>query len=296
MSRGAGNRVGEGLGNAPIVPRSGLSAALTGLAAAVMAFLAVLALALALAADRLAARWDGALEGALTLRIAAPSGLRDTTAQSARAILEDTPGLAGFAEIDAEAQLGLLEPWFGNALPAETLSLPVMFDLRPAGSGFDAAALRGVLAAELPEAVLDDHGQWRAPLVSAAAGLRLTGYLAVGLTGLALAAVVGLAAGFSMASHAQVIGVLRLIGARDRFISRAFTRRFTARAGIGAVIGTLGAMALLALLPGDAGGVLSGLGPQGRDWLAMAAVPLLAALVAWATTMLAARRMLRRVE
>ena len=285
----------EDLGRAPIVPRSGLSAALTGLAAAVMAFLAVLALALGLAADRLADRWGDALSGALTLRVTAPDGARTETAQTARAILEGTPGLAGFEEIDIAAQQALLTPWLGQDAQLAALQLPVIFDLTP-GPGFDAAGLRAELETLLPSAVLDDHGSWRAPLVAAAGGLRGLAYAAVGLTALALAAVVALAAGFSMATHAQVIEVLRLIGARDRFIRRAFTRRFAARAGLGAAVGTGLGMAALAFLPGDAGGVLSGLGPQGRDWGMMLAVPVLAALIAWAATTLAARRMLRRVE
>jgi cell division transport system permease protein len=118
--------------------------------------------------------------------------------------------------------------------------------------------------------------------------------VAVVLTLVAMAAMVTLAAGFSLAANAQVIRVLRLVGARDAFIARAFTRRFALRALLGAGVGTLAAMAALAALPQDEGGMLSGLGPQGMDWLAMLAIPPLAALIAWTTTRLAAMRVLRK--
>ena len=47
-----------------------------------------------------------------------------------------------------------------------------------------------------------------------------------------------LAANAALATNAQVIRVLRLIGARDTYIARAFVRRFTLRALSGAAIGT----------------------------------------------------------
>jgi cell division transport system permease protein len=53
-------------------------------------------------------------------------------------------------------------------------------------------------------------------------------------------------------------------------------------------------MAGLALMPADTGGVLAGLGPRGLDWLAMLAIPPLAALIAWVATRAAALRVLRR--
>jgi cell division transport system permease protein len=48
----------------------------------------------------------------------------------------------------------------------------------------------------------------------------------------------------------QVIRVLRLVGARDAYIARAFVRRFTLRALTGAAGGHRAAMAGVALLPG----------------------------------------------
>jgi len=97
------------------------------------------------------------------------------------------------------------------------------------------------------------------------------------------------------AANAQVIEVLRLVGARDTYIARAFVRRFTIRALIGAGAGTLAGMLAVLLLPSAAaeGGFLTGLGFQGRHWLWPLAIPALAAVVGFTATRLAALRSLR---
>jgi cell division transport system permease protein len=163
------------------------------------------------------------------------------------------------------------------------------------GDGFDAEGLRARLAAELPEAVLDDHRAWRAPLAQAAGRLRALGWLSLLLIGGAAGAVIALAAQAALAANAQVIRVLRLAGAPDATIARAFIRRFTLRAAWGAAGGTALGMLAVSLLPSAdaAGGFLTGLGFQGRGWLAPLLVPPFAALVGFLATRAAALRTLR---
>lgn len=279
-----------------VVPASGYTALLTGATAAAMAFLAVFALALSLASGRLAERWSQTLAQTATLRISAPPSQLNAQTAAVLEILRTTPGVASVRVLESDEQRALLEPWFGPDLPVEALSLPRLIEIIEAPDGFDPVGLRMRLAAEAPGAVLDDHTRWRRPLVQAADALRL---LALGSTLLiagALAAMVTLAASFSLAANAQVIRVLRLVGARDAFIARAFVRRFTLRGLVGASIGTAAGMAVLALMPlaPARDGVFSGLGFSGADWLLPLLIPPLAVLVAWAATRVTAFRVLRR--
>ena len=85
--------------------------------------------------------------------------------------------------------------------------------------------------------MLDDHTRWRRPLAVAAERLRLLGVLSIVLIGAPMAAMITLAANAALAANAQVIRVLRLVGARDSYIARAFVRRFTLRALAGAAVG-----------------------------------------------------------
>ncbi|WP_319826556.1 cell division protein FtsX [Thalassovita sp.] len=280
------------------VPPSGFTANLTLFSAAAMAFLAVFALALSLATGRLATRWGEELARSSTLRISAPADQLETQTQAALRVLETTPGVTSARALTAEEQRALLEPWFGPDLPLETLPVPQLIEIMEDGAGYDAAGLRLRLAAEVPGAVLDDHTRWRKPLVRAAARLRLLGWLSIGLIGGALAAMVTLAAQAALAANNRVIAVLRLVGATDSYIARAFVRRFTLRGLTGAMVGTVLGMLAVLLLPAaqqDAGGFLTGLGFAGLHWFWPLVIPPLAATVAFAATSAAARKTLKEL-
>lgn len=278
-----------------VVPPSGPTAWLTTATAAAMAFLAVFALALSLASGRLAARWSMALDRSATVRISAPADQLGLQTAAVLEVLATTPGIAAARALEVEEQRLLLEPWFGPDLPLEALPLPQLVEVTEAPEGYDHEGLRQRLAAEAPGAVLDDHTRWREPLARAAGRLRLLGLASVLLIGATMAAMITLAARAALAANAQVIRVLRLVGARDTFIARAFVRRFTLRAAAGAMIGAALGMGAVAALPAQdqAGGFLTGLGFQGAGWLLPLLLPPLAAVVAFLATRAAAMANLR---
>ncbi|QYK43425.1 MAG: cell division protein FtsX [Paracoccaceae bacterium] len=281
-----------------VVPPTGATAWITTFTAGAMAFLAVFALALSLAAGRLADRWGEALARTATVRIAAPP---DQMAQQVAAVLDvlsTTPGVATARAIPEDEARALLEPWFGPDLPIDRLPVPRLVELTEGDPGYDGQGLRLRLSAEAPGAVLDDHTRWRRPLAQAAGRLRMLGALSLGLIGAAFAAMITLAATAALAANAQVIGVLRLIGARDAWIARAFVRRFTLRALGGAAAGAVIGTAAVAFLPAAdaAGGFLTGLGFQGTAWFWPAALPPVAGLVALVATRFAAFHKLRELR
>lgn len=281
-----------------VVPPEGFTARLTLFTAAAMAFLAVFALALSLAAGRLADRWGNELSQSSTVRISAPASELAAQTEAALRVLRETPGVADARALTEEEQRALLEPWFGPDLPVESLAIPQLIDVVETGDGYDAAGLRLRLQAEAPGAVLDDHTRWRRPLVAAASRLRLFGWLSILLIGGAVAAMVTLAANAALAANSQVIAVLRLVGATDDYIARAFVRRFTLRTLAGAAAGMLAGLIAVLLLPraGDTGGFLTGLGFQGWHWVLPLFIPLLAAVVAFFATRHASRRVLERLS
>lgn len=273
-----------------VVPPSGHTAWLTTFTAAAMTFLAVFALALALASGRLADRWADALARTATIRISAPADQLTMQTRAVLDILATTPGVDSARALDAAEQRKLLEPWFGPDLPVEDLPIPQLVELVEGDDGYDTEGLRQRLAAEAPGAVLDDHARWRRPLALAAGRLNLLAGLSLVLILGAMAAMITLAANASLSANAQVIRVLRLVGAKDSYIVRAFVRRFTLRALGGACIGALAGLIGVALLPAadTAGGFLTGLGFQGAGWLWPLTLPPLAAAIAFAATRAAA--------
>lgn len=277
------------------VPPSGFTANLTVFSAGAMAFLAVFALTLTLATGRLADRWASELARTATLRISAPPDQMDAQTAAAVRLLETTPGVVSARALTDDEEKALLEPWFGTDLPVDSLPIPQLIEIVEAADGFDPVGLRARLQAEVPGAVLDDHTRWREPLAEAAGRLRLLGWLALALILGATGAMITLAAQSALAANAQVIRVLRLVGARDVYIARAFVRRFTFRALTGAGVGTCAGLAAVFLLPrGDvAGGFLPGFGLQGIHWVYPLAIPPLAAAVAFVATRAAALRSLQ---
>ncbi len=280
-----------------VVPPSGFTARLTQFTAATMAFLAVFALALSLATGRIADRWASELARTATVRISAPSDQLDLQAKAALKVLLATPGVKSARILDEAEERALLEPWFGPDLPLDSLPIPKLIEVIEEGDGVDSAGLRLRLQAEAPGAVVDDHTRWRAPLISAANRLRLLGFVAILLIAAATAAMVTLAANSALAANGQVIRVLRLVGARDVYIARAFVRRFTLRTAGGAFVGTVVGVFAVMALPGAStqGGFLTGLGFQGAEWLWVLLVPLLAGAVAFLATRFAAFRTLRGI-
>lgn len=279
-----------------VVPPTGFTVWLTVLTSGAMAFLAVFALALTLATGRLAERWSDSLAQAMTIRISAPAEQRQAQTDAVLTILEATPGVASARTLDSTEQAALLEPWLGPDLPLDRLPLPRLVEV--VGEDLDAQGLRLRLAAEVPGAILDDHTRWRAPLVQAAGRLRLLGWTALILIAATLGAMVTLGAQAALSANSEVIRVLRLVGARDAYVARAFTRRFTLRALAGAAGGTVLGMAAIAALPSAeaAGGFLTGLAFQGAGWLLPLVIPIFSAAVAFAATRQAAFRALARFE
>lgn len=281
-----------------VVPRTGQAARLSVLTSAAMAFLAVFAMALSMASGRLAESWASALAQSATIRVSAPAGELEAQTNAVLTVLGQTPGIESARVIPDTEQRDLLAPWFGPDLPVEDLPIPRLIEVVETGDGFDATGLRQRLAAEAPGAVLDDHTRWRQPLSEAAARLRLLGWVSIGLITAATAAMITLAAQSALSANGQVIRVLRLVGARDAYIARAFVRRFTLRALTGAAVGTALGMAGVAALPGasEAASILTGLSFSGFGWLWPLVIPPLAAAVAFLATRNAAYRTLRGLQ
>jgi cell division transport system permease protein len=280
-----------------VVPPSGPTAWLTIFTAGAMTFLCVFALALSLASGRLATRWSEALAKTATIRLSAPAEQVQIQTDAILTTLSATPGIASYRLIDDAETKKLLEPWFGPGLPIEALPIPRLIEVVEADPPYDAEGLKQRLMAEAPGAILDDHTRWRRPLAEAASRIRLLGVLSIVLIGATMAAMITLAARAALATNAEVIRVLRLVGAKDSYIARAFVRRFTLRTFAGAAVGaTAGLIGVAALPAADAaGGFLTGLGFTGLGWLWPFALPPLAAIVAFLATRRAAFQKLREL-
>lgn len=254
---------------------------------AFMVFLACLALASVLAMERVIERWDSGLSGQVTVQVPAADdpALRQQRLDTILDLLQQTPGVRGVALLEEAQVLALVEPWLGDAALVAELPLPdlIAVTLDPLGPP-DMTALRTRLAAAVPGTLLDDHQRWLADLMAMAASVEIGALIVVALIGLAAVVTVIFVARTGLEIHRQVIELLHLMGAQDRYIAREFQRHALTLGLRGGIAGYLLAVLVLLGLGWLAGrqelGFLPDVRLEWQDWAVMALLPPLAALVA----------------
>ena len=266
-----------------------------------MVFLAALALAGSMAVDNLLAHWQGAIEAAFTVQLPPVEGESSAAAADRRsralASLANVPGVRSAILLSDADKARLLEPWLGADAVHLDLPLPDLIAVTVDGkSAVDLASLATTLQSVSPGAAIDDHGRWREAIGKAAeaANLALLGLLL--LIGLAAALTVVFVARAGLAAHRQVIEILHLVGAHDGYVARQFQRHAFSRGLAGGIVGA-GVAAGIFLA---AGRWLPGLDSRALalrplQWLAVALLPLAAALLAMATARYTVLRSLRRI-
>ncbi len=260
---------------------------------AFMVFLATMAMAGALVLSVTAKRWDQGVSATLTVQIPAPLARNGQERVIARAlkILRAEPGVMDAERISESRILALLEPWLGAVGVTGDLPLPILIDvnLKP-DAGIDVAALERRLSAQVPGATADDHGVWLKRLVSLIHWVQAMALAVLGLILLVTIGTVIFTTRTGLAIHHEAIEVLHLIGAHDSYVAKQFAFRALALGIKGGVMGlalaapTLWGVGLLA--DRMEAGLLPNLTLTPAHWLALAALPIFAGLIA----MLTARR------
>jgi cell division transport system permease protein len=289
-----------------LVPRGSLAGNALIFIIAIMSFLASLTVGAVDIVREAAASWQSQVLREVTIQIRPADG-RDMDAAVARAIelTQGTPGIAS-AEPYSDADMArLLEPWLGTGIALDQLPTPRLIVVRIASDvAPDLDGLSQALTDQVPGASLDDHRAWLERL-------RLTGGTMAGF-GIAILVLVICATALSVlfatrgavSGNRDVVEVLHLVGARDGFVARAFSRRFLGlglRGGLigGAVAGLLFfAVGLLGGRGGDPGAdlLLGRLDMSLTGYLGILAIALFIAALTAITSRLTVMAHLRRLE
>ena len=274
---------------------------------AVMAFLAALALGASLIADRAALGWQSGLAAKLTVQILPPeqgeakAGL-DAETNAVLAVLSATPGIAHAAPLSDADTNALVAPWIGKDGLTDDIPLPRLIDasITP-GAAVDIPALTAALKKAAPHALLDDHSRWMARLGALADTVRYSAYGILLLIALATAAAVSFATRAGLDAHHEMVALLHQMGARAGFIARAVEWHYLVSALLAAMLGTV----LAAILFLAAGGLevfgveaVPFLPPLSLKWIEipwLLMVPLVTALIAWATARISVLSVVRAI-
>ncbi len=234
--------------DAPLIPRDSVAGRALVVVIAIMTFLACLTAGAALLVADASRGWRSEVLRDATIQVkAGPGDNIDSLVAKAVSIASQAKGVESVHAYSKAESERLLEPWLGNGLDLSQLPIPRLIEVRLSDQRpEDFAALRAALAAAAPEANLDDHRIWAARIGTMADAVVVLAAALFALMILAMGTAIGFATRGAMAGNREIVEVLHLVGASDKFIAREFETHFRRLGLRGSMIGGLAAMAFFA--------------------------------------------------
>jgi len=229
---------------APIVPPGSIAGRALVAVLAIMCFLACLAVGAVALVVEAARDWQAEVMREVTIQVRPTEGVDierelETAADLARAL----PGVASVRILSRAENVRLLEPWLGAGLSLDTLPVPRLVVVTVArGQAPDLTRLAADIATRVRGASLDDHRLWRERLAAMTRSVVAVGLSVLVLVLVATALSVVFATRGAMASNRDIVEVLSLVGAGNRFVAAVFQRRFMRLGFEGGAIGGAGAV------------------------------------------------------
>ncbi|KCZ97183.1 putative permease [Hyphomonas polymorpha PS728] len=247
-----------------------------------LCFLAALAALTAKSTYGAARAWTAEVEGEYTVSL---SDAAPQDAQAATLLVQSIEGVSG-ARLLSEAEISaLLEPTFGSrGLPAD-LPVPRLIAVTAAPEAGDIGrALTAALETAGYTAAVDSHSAWAGDVRRMLGTARMVAFAIVALLASTAIAVIAFATHAALLARRDIVDVLHIAGARDRFIARLFERRFWLLGLRAGTVGALVALASVALLiaiarsSGNRSGLLPELTLDFPDLAILVITPILAGL------------------
>jgi cell division transport system permease protein len=296
--------------SAPIVPPQAVAGRALTLVVAIMSFLACLTVGAVTVIHEAANAWSNDLQREVTIQIRPAEGvdmLREI--EKAIAAAREQPGVGAVRALSDEETRALLQPWLGEGLDLATLPVPRLIQVEvDAPAAFDLGALRQSVSAAVRGASVDDHGLWTGRLAAMAGAVVLGGVAILSLVLGSMVLSVVFATRAAMAGNRDVVEVLHFVGAEDSFVAREFQRHFLLLGLQGGLAGGLAACLVfvaLGFLADERTGLqglaramdmFGGVSVGVAGYLGVLAVIFLVTVLTAATSRLAVRAHLRRIE
>ncbi len=267
----------------------------------VMLFLCALAIASAGAIGSGVERWSRDLASNITVQIVvADAAERQAQTDAALRLLRATPGVQSASVLASSEVMALVSPWLGDLPIDANLPIPALIDVALDGlTPVNTNALSERLAIAAPGAQLDDHQAWLGQIFNLASVVQIVLIAVVGMVVLSTVAIVIFGCRAGLATHAEPIAIMHLMGAEDSMICRAFDLRYLAHGIKGGLVGIAFALFTLWLISRMATelgqGLVSAFAPTTdfSAWLLL--MPVFAALLTMTTARITVRRALKEM-
>ena len=258
----------------------------------IMSILAGLAMVVSSASMHAAGQMARQLSDSATVQVTATGSLTMSEQQASVVdILGWHPAVSEFRVVTNAVARKLLELWLGSAASLDGLELPRLIAVRFADDVEvyrDADTIEALSEAlsQIPGVILDTHITARDGLIAMARTTQgITMFILVLLV-IATATVIVFATRSSIAANREIVEVLHMIGADNRFVTRQFDRHFCLLGVLGGLFGAVIAAIVLhtalIVLPGEgASHILPTLNVNLGDVLLLYLLPPLAAILSW---------------
>lgn len=265
----------------------------------VMLFLCTLAVACAFAVNSGVKQWSSGLQSNITVQIiVADETLRRTQTDAAVRMLNATPGIISADVLATSEVMSLVTPWLGE-LPLDAgLPVPNLIDVTlDPSANINLQALGERLRATADGAVIDDHQAWLEQILDLAAMIQIIMTAVVFMVVLSTIAIVIFGCRAGLATHAESIEIMHLMGAEDRVICRAFDMKYLIHGIKGGMLGVIFAgltLWLTSRIAADIGeGLVSSVLPSNGNNLWLLLLPIAAAMLTMITARLTVNRALQ---
>ncbi len=217
----------------------------------IMCFLACLTVGAVYLINKSATAWLANIASEVTVQVEAQDKkTSDDLVAKVTKYLRSQKGISSVKPFNRAQSAALLEPWLGSSEMLKSLPIPRLIAVqldRSAPNNLD--ALRANLTKRFTGAKLDDHRSWRNQIQAVTRSFALGGLAIFLLVGAATTAIIVSATRSAMASNREIVEVLHLVGATDRFIAREFERHFL-RLGIkSGLVGAASSLGVFVLMP-----------------------------------------------
>ena len=236
---------------APIVPAGSVTGRSLTLVISIMCFFACLTAGAVYMMNQSASAWLRDIASEVTVQVEARE-----KAESERLVgdvvsyLSRQPGVRTTRALGLDESAKLLEPWLGKSDALKALPLPRLIALElDRNEPPDLTALKATLSSQFKGVSLDDHRHWQRQIRTVTRSFALGGLAILILVGAATTAIIVSATRSAMASNREIVEVLHLVGATDRFIAREFEKHFLTLGIRAGLVGAISAIIIFVTMP-----------------------------------------------
>lgn len=216
-------------------------------------------------------------------------------------LLPKIKGIASFEIISNDKVLLLLKPWLSDTNNIKDLKLPILIDVNlDQKDTFNTAEAERLLKEITPSVRLESHAKWQQNITTLTSSVRIISYSVMGFILLAILIIVSVTTRASLNIHKSTIDTLRLMGARNRYISSYFQNSSFYLCLKGGILGLLLALPTIAFFSwlSQRFGMpkLFTFESQPWSWLVIISAPFVISFLAMLISQLAVIRTLTRMD